>query len=36
LSEDIKGGVYYLRRSVKSGGDWKDANVLGIQLKFYF
>jgi len=36
LSEDIKGGVYYLRRSTKSGCDWKDANVLGIQLKFYF
>ncbi len=36
LSKAIKGEVYYLRRSTKPGGDWKDSNVLGVNLKFYF
>lgn len=36
LSKNIKGEVYYLWQSSKSGGDWKDINVLGTGLKFYF
>ncbi|MHC4461651.1 MAG: DUF2490 domain-containing protein [Planctomycetota bacterium] len=36
LSESIKGEVYYLWQSSESDGDWKDLNVLGAQLKFYF
>jgi len=36
LSKNIKGEVYYLWQSSKSGGDWKNINVLGTGLKFYF
>lgn len=36
LSKNIKGEVYYLWQTSKSGGDWKDINVLGTGLKFYF
>lgn len=36
LSKKIKAEVYYLWQSSKSGGHWKDLNVLGTQLKFSF
>ena len=36
LSKNIKAEVYYLWQSSESGGDWKDINVLGTQLKFRF
>jgi len=36
LSSNIKGGVFYLWQSSKSGGDWKDINVLGVNVKFLF
>ncbi|MHC4175646.1 MAG: DUF2490 domain-containing protein [Planctomycetota bacterium] len=36
LSKNIRADVFYLRQSSKSGGDWKDANVVGAYLKFYF
>ena len=36
LSESIKCNVFYLWQSSESGDDWKDANVLGTQLKFNF
>jgi len=36
LSKNIKGEVYYLWQSSESSGDWRDINVLGTQLKFYF
>ena len=36
LSKNIKAEVYYLWQSSRSGGDWKDLNVLGTQLKFSF
>ena len=36
VSERLKGEVYYLWQSSESGGEWKDVDVLGLQMKFYF
>jgi len=36
LTEKIKGEIYYLLQSTKSGDNWKDINVLGIALKVAF
>ena len=36
LSKNVKGEIYYLWQSSRSGGGWKEINVLGTQLKFYF
>ncbi len=36
FSENVKGGIYYLLKSDRSGNDWTHINVLGTQLKFYF
>jgi hypothetical protein len=36
LSKDVKGDVYYLWQSSRSGGDWEEINALGATLKFYF
>lgn len=36
LSKNIKGDIFYMRQSSKSGGSWNDINVLGTALKFYF
>jgi hypothetical protein len=36
LSKNVRADIFYFRQSSKSGGDWKDANVVGAYLKFYF
>lgn len=36
LSKNLKGNVFYLWQSSKSGGGWKNVNVIGTGLKFYF
>jgi len=36
LSKNLTGNVFYLWQSSKSGGGWKDLNVIGTGLKFYF
>jgi len=36
LSKNIKGDIFYLWQSSKSGGDWENINVLGTRLKLYF
>jgi hypothetical protein len=36
LTKNIKAEIYYMLRSTKSSGVWKDANVLGTKLKFVF
>jgi len=36
LSKNVKGEIYYLWQSSRSGGGWNEINVLGTQLKFYF
>ncbi len=36
MSKNIKADIFYLWQSSKSGKEWKDINVLGTALKFYF
>ena len=36
LSKNIRGEVFYLWQTSKSGGGWKDISVIGTKLKFYF
>ena len=36
ITKKIKGEIYYLLQSTKSGDNWKDINVLGIALKVAF
>lgn len=36
LSKNMTGGIYYLWQSSKSGGDWKDIDVLGFSVKYRF
>ncbi len=36
LSKNLRADVFYFRQSIKSSGSWKDANVVGVYLKFYF
>jgi len=36
LSKNLRADVFYFRQSSKSGGVWKDANVVGAYLKFLF
>ena len=36
LSKHIQGEAYYLWQSSESGKEWKDIDVLGIQMKIYF
>jgi len=36
FSRHLKGGAYYLWQSTESGGEWKDIDVLGIQMQIYF
>ena len=36
LTENIKGDIFYLWQTSESSGHWKDINVLGTRLKFYF
>ncbi len=36
LSENFRTDIFYLWQSSKSGREWKDISVLGVQLKFYF
>lgn len=35
-TKNIKTEIYYMLQSVKSSGDWVDANVLGTKLKLIF
>ena len=36
LSKKVKGDIYYLRQTSKSGEKWEDINVIGTGLRFYF
>jgi hypothetical protein len=36
LAKNIKGEIYYMLDSTKSGANWKETNVLGISLKVAF
>jgi hypothetical protein len=36
ITKNLKGEVYYMFRSVKSGVKWVDTNVLGTKLKLSF
>ncbi len=36
LTKNIKGEIYYMLDSTKSGANWKETNVLGISLKVAF
>jgi len=36
LSKNLEGNIFYLWQSSRSGGDWKDINVLGVGLKYHF
>jgi len=36
ISQDIKGELYYMLRSVKSTDKWVDSNVLGTKIKIAF
>lgn len=36
LFKNIKAEIYYMLQSTRSGGLWKDANVLGTKLKITF
>lgn len=36
ITKKIKGEIYYLLQSTKSGDNWEDINVLGIALKATF
>ena len=36
VSKNIKADIFYLWQMSKSGKEWKDINVLGTSLKFYF
>jgi hypothetical protein len=36
LSKKVKGDIYYLWQASELDGGWKDVNVIGASLKFYF
>ena len=36
LSENMTGEVFYLWQASRASEDWKDIDVLGVKLKFYF
>jgi len=36
LSKKVKGDIYYLWQASKLDGGWKDVNVIGTSLRFYF
>lgn len=36
LSKNLEGNIFYLWQSSRSGGNWKDINVLGVSLKYRF
>lgn len=36
LSKNINGSVYYLWKTSKISGGWRDTNVIGTQFKFLF
>ena len=36
FSDNLKGNLYYLLQSGKSGGHWDNINAIGFQLKFNF
>lgn len=36
LSKNIRGEVFYVWQTSKSGGGWKDISVIGTKLRFYF
>ena len=36
LSKHVKGEAYYLWQSTESGGEWKDIDALGVNIKIYF
>ena len=36
LSKNLEGNIFYLWQSSRSGGRWKDINVLGAGLKYRF
>lgn len=36
ITEKVKGQVYYMWQTSKSGSIWKDANILGTSVKFPF
>ena len=36
VSKNVKGDIFYMWQADKSDGSWKDTNVIGTSLKFYF
>jgi hypothetical protein len=36
ISENLKGGVFYLWQKSKISGGWRNANIIGTSLKLYF